>query len=160
MTQPTREYVAEKLSSDDPRLRQLLTLIRDSFAGMEGRIDPPSSIHRLTLENIRQHCIDGEVWAIGTPVIACMFLTPRGNTLCLGKLAVAALNRGCGLARQLVSVAEERAHVLGKSHIEIQTRVELVENQQTFARLGFSRSGESSHPGYTRATSVTMQKPV
>ncbi len=33
----------------------LLRLIQLAFSGMEGRIDPPSSIHRLTAADLEQH---------------------------------------------------------------------------------------------------------
>ncbi|MCI5085719.1 MAG: N-acetyltransferase, partial [Rhodovulum sp.] len=32
----------------------LLRLIRTSFAYMDGRIDPPSSMHQLTVDTLRQ----------------------------------------------------------------------------------------------------------
>ena len=46
---------------------------------------------------------------MGTPPIACVILTERGNTLYLSKLAVDPPARGTGLARTLVNVAGMRA---------------------------------------------------
>ena len=69
----------------------LLTLIRNAFAYMDSRIDPPSSMHRLTPDSMAQQAETGEIWVIedkGRP-IACIFLTPREHTLYIGKLAVA-----------------------------------------------------------------------
>lgn len=43
---------------------EILALIRWCFASMEGRIDPPSSMHRLTAGGIAQQCRDGEVWIL------------------------------------------------------------------------------------------------
>ncbi len=68
----------------------LLALIRAEFSGMEGRIDPPSSMHRLTAETIAEQATKAEVWVIGTPPRACVFLTPKADALYIGKLAVAA----------------------------------------------------------------------
>lgn len=45
----------------------VLALLRAAFAGMEGRIDPPSSLHRLTAEAIRAQNRQGEVWVIAAP---------------------------------------------------------------------------------------------
>jgi hypothetical protein len=39
-----------RLAPDDPRRHAVLHLIRDAFAYVKGRIDPPSSAHRLTVE--------------------------------------------------------------------------------------------------------------
>lgn len=139
---------------------QILALIRRCFSAMEGRIDPPSSMHRLTAEAIAQQCRDGEVWILGTPPMACVFLTPRPDCLYLGKLAVDARWRGQGLARLLVEHAAHRARALGLPAVELQTRVELVENHAAFSRMGFVRTGESAHAGYDRPTSITMRRAV
>lgn len=151
-----------RLGSDDPALPAVRSLIRTSFAYMEGRIDPPSSMHRLTLEELQRQAGSAEVWAIedgGRPV-ACVILTARGGRLYLGKLSVAVSHRGRGLARHLVGLAEARARALGLSAVELQSRVELTENHSVFAALGFLVSGESAHPGYDRATSLTFVKPI
>ena len=135
----------------------ILDLIRVQFAYMEPRIDPPSSMHRLTQADIAAQAEQGEVWVIGD-ALACMFLTPKSDALYLGKLAVRADQRGRGLARELVRCAQTRAHALGFSTIELQTRVELIENHATFRALGFVETGRTSHAGYTRSTSVTFRR--
>lgn len=140
----------------------LLKLIQTEFAHMEGRIDPPSSMHRLTPEAIAQQADSGEVWVIeegGRPV-ACAFLTPKPHALYVGKLAVAFPQRGRGLARQLVDLAEERARALGFDRLELQSRVELTENHAAFTAMGFAITGQTAHAGYDRPTSVTMQRPL
>ena len=65
------EDAPRRLGPVDPALPQALALIHRSFAYMEGRIDPPSSVHRLTLAALREQARDGEVWGIGTPLRAC-----------------------------------------------------------------------------------------
>lgn len=138
----------------------LLALIRAEFAYMEGRIDPPSSMHRLTARDLALQSVKGEVWVIGHPAVACAVLTRKGGVLYLGKLAVAAHARRQGLARRLVDQALIRARDMGLAAVELQVRVELVENQSAFARIGFIETARTAHEGYDRATSITMQKPV
>lgn len=136
----------------------LLALIRAAFAYMDGVIDPPSSMHRLTEDDIAGQAETGEVWAMGSPAVACMFLTIKGDWLYLGKLAVAADQRGKGLARSLVEQAMIRAAALGLQGVELQTRVELTANHATFAALGFREVGRTAHPGFDRPTSVTFRR--
>lgn len=136
----------------------LLALIQAEFAYMEGRIDPPSSMHRLTVADIAAQAAKEEVWAIGTPPVACVFLTRKGDALYIGKLAVAATQRGKGLARRLMATAEARARDLGLSALELQVRVELTENQRAFAAMGFTETGRTAHEGFDRPTSITMRK--
>lgn len=89
-----------------------------------------------------------------------MILTPQPDALYLGKLAVDAGHRGKGLAGRLTAHAESRAVALGLPRLRLQTRVELLENHATFANLGFVITGQTSHPGYARPTSLTMERPV
>lgn len=136
----------------------LLALIRAEFAFMDGVIDPPSSMHRLTEAEIARQAETGEVWAIGTPAVACMLLTLKGDWLYLGKLAVARDQRGKGLARRLVEQAMARAAALGLQGVELQTRIELTANHATFAALGFAETGRSAHPGHARPTTITFRR--
>jgi len=144
-------------ANDQAELIEVLNLIQTNFAYMNGRIDPPSSMHRLNLDSLCQHCRTGEIWTLGRPVQACLFLSPRKDCLYLGKLAVAEASRERGLARQLVEIASRRAQELGLAALELQSRIELVENHRAFARLGFKKTAETAHPGYEHATSITMR---
>ena len=150
---------APRRVSPDEDVRQVLALIQSEFAYMEARIDPPSSMHRLDVDAIRAQAEAGEVWVIeeDDAPVACVFLTEKPGVLYLGKLAVLARMRGRGLARRLVEVAADRARARGLDVVELQTRVELVENHATFARFGFVKTGETAHAGYDRPTSITMQ---
>lgn len=138
----------------------ILTLIRAAFAYMDGVIDPPSSMHLLTAAEIARQIATAEVWAIGTPPLACMILTPKGDWLYLGKLAVAHDLRGRGLARALVATAMQRAATLGLRGVELHTRIELLANHATFTALGFHETARSAHPGYDRPTSLTFRRPL
>jgi GNAT superfamily N-acetyltransferase len=123
---------------------------------MDGHIDPPSSMHRLTKEDLA----NSEVWVIGSPPLACIVLTPKADALYLGKLAVAASERGKGHARALVNQAGRRARALGMAALELQTRIELVENQRTFEAMGFVEVARTAHAGYDRPTSITYRRPL
>jgi GNAT superfamily N-acetyltransferase len=138
----------------------LLALLHRSFAFMEGRIDPPSSLHRLDAAALAakagaERCF---VAFRGDRLAGCVFCDPRADCLYVGKLAVEPALQGQGIGRTLMARAEAEARALGLPAVELQTRVELVENHRTFERLGFVRTGETAHPGYHRPTSVTMRK--
>lgn len=145
---------------DDAELGQILELIRHSFAFMDGRIDPPSSMHRLSRKDVARQCSTGEVWSLGIPPVACGFFSVTPKSLYLGKLAVAQEQRGRGHARTLVDLARRRAETHGLRWLELQSRVELIENHAFYKRLGFVKTGETAHAGYDRATSFTFRKPV
>ena len=138
----------------------ILRLIQTEFAYMDGRIDPPSSMTGLTGEGIARQTTSGEVWVIGTPPVAVMFLTPKQDALYIGKLAVAASHRGQGLARALTDLAATRAQALGLPALELQTRIELTRSHAVFMALGFVEVARTAHPGFDRPTALTFRKAV
>ncbi|MGI3165121.1 GNAT family N-acetyltransferase [Pseudooceanicola sp. 200-1SW] len=140
----------------------VLALLRASFAYMEGRIDPPSSLTRMGPEALAAEAGRAELWILPPPAapLACVLLTPKADHLYLGKLAVTPTQRDAGLARQMIGLAEARAQALGLGEIRLEARVELTQNHATFARLGFTEIGQSAHPGFDRPTSLTFARPV
>ena len=149
-----------QLAPQDAALGEVLALIKSAFAFMDGRVDPPSTATTLTAEDLRRYATEGEIWAVGHPVIACMILTPKPPALYLGKLAVAAERRHEGLARLLIDLAEDRARDLGLAWVELGTRVELSENQTAFTAMGFAEAMRECHPGFDRPTSIVYRRPV
>ena len=140
----------------------MLAMIHRAFAYMDGRIDPPSSLHRLDVEGLRQKA-GAEICFIirrDGAVASCIFCDPRPDCLYVGKLAVDPPRQGQGLGRALMVAAEREARRRTLPALELQTRIELVENHDAFARLGFEKIGETAHEGYDRATSITMRKPL
>ena len=145
-------------ASDTAALAQVLRLIETSFAYMTGRIDPPSSMHQLTVSALAQMAKDSSVLALGDPVAACLVAKPLPHALYLGKIAIASDLRGRGVLRALLGRSEELARSLSLSRLELQVRIELVENQKIFGICGFVETARNAHPGYDRATEITMQK--
>lgn len=136
----------------------ILALLYQAFAGMTGRIDPPSSLLRLTEADVRNQAARGGIFVTGPPEAptGCLFVTPQQDCTYLGKLATAPTAQGTGIARALVTHAARTADPA--KPLRLQTRVELVENHAVFERLGFKRVAQTAHPGYDRATSYTYER--
>ena len=144
------------------RWDELHALLMRSFASMDGRIDPPSSLLAMNAAALAAKA-RGETLILATDgeaLIGCAFLRVEGERLYIGKVAVDGGWRGRGIARRLFALAEGHAARNGLSHLELQTRVELTENHAAFGRLGFAKTAETAHAGYDRPTSITMRKPV
>lgn len=139
---------------------QLMVVMRAAFAEMEGKIDPPSSLARLKVDDLPEIAKTAEIWVIGAPIVATVTLTVRPGALHLGKLAVVPDHQGCGLARQLVTVAESRAQTLGLPELMLETRVELEENHALFRHLGFVETARRAHAGFDRPTTVEFRMQV
>lgn len=140
----------------------LHTLLVECFAYMDGRIDPPSSLTRMPPDVLAAKAREETlVIAIANGIlIGCSYLSEREHAFYIGKLAVAPPFRRRGVLRALIEEADKLARQKSKPFLELQTRVELVENHRTFEALGFVKVGETAHPGFGRATSITMRKPV
>jgi Acetyltransferases len=162
---PASVFMERRLEPPEPRrmvpdedMAPVHALLTGAFAYMEGIIDPPSSMNRMTPADLAQDAARNELWVIEPGPVACMILTVKGDTLYLGKLAVADSHRGAGLARVMIDHAMTRARALGLGHVTLQTRVELIANHATFQRLGFREVERTAHPGYDRPTSITYRR--
>lgn len=135
-------------------------LLQECFAYMEPRIDPPSSLHRLTPQMIADFAADECLFVIedNQRPIACIFITEKPDCLYLGKLAVSSNHRGKGYARALIQRAEQMADDLDLAVLQLETRIELTENHRAFEKMGFHKTAETAHDGYDHPTSITMQK--
>ena len=137
-----------------------MALIHRAFAFMEGRIDPPSSLHRMNAAALAQKSRDETCLLArqNTGLWGCVFCAADGPDLGISKLAVDPAHQGRGVGRLLIAQAEAEARAFGHEALTLQTRIELTENHAAFARLGFIKTGETAHPGYDRSTSITMRK--
>jgi len=152
--------VVETNPPDFTDFAALHALLSTSFAYMEGRVDPPSSMMRLGIDSLKVKATQEDLFLIreaGRPV-GCLFGTPTPAAYYIGKLAVAAPQRGRGLARALVEADATRARALGAPALELQSRVELVENHTAFTAMGFTQVAATAHPGYDRPTSLTFRR--
>ncbi len=133
-------------------------LLLTEFAYMEGRIDPPSSLMSLSQDDLHAKAMAEDLFILrdNGHLTGCLFGAARPDCYYIGKLAVAASQRGQGHARALIDAAASRARRLSLPRLELQSRVELVENHAAFARMGFVQTAATAHPGYDRATSFTF----
>ena len=140
--------------------QSLLALLQETYAYMEGRIDPPSSLNQMDLDSLISKSRNEEmILAVEAgELVGCLFATKKGGAFYLAKIAVSKSRRGQGIARAMFDKAESLARHWNLKALVLQTRIELIENHLAFAAIGFAKTMESAHPGYDRATSITMEK--
>lgn len=150
-----------KIGEEFNRWQELLALIMSSFAYMDGVIDPPSSAHRLTLENLAEKArVEIAFVALdGDEIVGCLFCRPEPPArLYVGKLCVSPKAQGKGVGRLLLEQAEALARELALPALRLETRIELIANHTKFAAWGFIKTAENAHAGYNRTTSIEMTK--
>ena len=150
----------ERAAGDYSNWVELLQLLQDAFAPQEHRIDPPSSVSRLTPAALAAKSRDETLFLARDhdELIGCVFARPQGDALYVGKLAVRHDRQHRGVGRRLMAAIEAHARAVGVRQLELVTRIELTENHETFAALGFVKSGEHAHEGYDRPTFISMRK--
>ena len=133
-----------------------------SYAYMDGRIDPPSSLLTVTPDDLARKAATERliVATADDAVVGCLCCQPKSDWLYVGKMAVVPSLQRAGVGRMLIAEAARLAAAGGFVGLELETRVELVENHRAFARMGFAKVAETSHPGYSTITSITMCSPV
>jgi GNAT superfamily N-acetyltransferase len=156
----TGDIIVQPIPADFDRWGELLRVILDAFAYMDGVIDPPSSALRLTPASLKQKTQDeiGYLAIKGEKLVGCLFLAERETCFYVGKLAVDPGAQGLGIGRRLLETAAQYACRAGKPVLELQTRVELTRNHAFFRHLGFSEIALTAHPHYDHPTSVTMRR--
>ena len=144
----------------DINWKALHALVVDSFAYMDARIDPPSSIHRMDAQSFQEKASKETLVIVNfeDKTIACMFCKPTKNKwLYVGKVAVVVEMRGKGIARKLIDHAFQMARKNNLHGLELETRIELTENHRTFEKLGFVKAAEYCHDGFDRPTTILMR---
>jgi len=138
----------------------LLQLLLRSYEYQKDRIDPPSSVLELDAQVLAYKAHEEQMF-IATDddmLVGCAFARPRDGALYVGKVAVRQDRQGQGIGRRLMQAIEQHARERGYTLLELETRIELIENHRTFGALGFRKVSEHAHPGYSRTTFITMRK--
>lgn len=150
-----------EIGEDFDRWQELLALIMSSFAYMNGVIDPPSSAHRLTLDNLSEKA-RAEIAFVAVDegeLLGCLFCRPEPPAcLYVGKLCVSPQAQGKGIGKMLLQRSEALARELALPALRLETRIELIGNHARFAAWGFVKTAENAHAGYDRTTSIEMTK--
>lgn len=139
---------------------KLLELLHAAFEYQITRIDPPSSLYKLDARLLAQKAQEETLFLAteNDELIGCGFAKVKPSCVYVGKFAVRPERQGQGVGRLLMREVERFAQTTGKLVLELDTRIELVENHKAFAAFGFIKTSEHAHAGYTKATFITMQK--
>ena len=141
---------------------QVLLLLQNAFAYMDQRIAPPSSLKQFDIAKIKGKSQQETLFllTVNGEIAGCVFSKVNDRHVYLGKLAVDSRYCGRGYARRLMARVEQHAKDNGIDCVELETRVELTENQRFFAAAGYVKIAEYTHPGYRRPTSYRYRKNV
>lgn len=156
--------------SMEPRVREahgddaglLHELLARAFREYAGRLDPPSGVHSETVASVKRKVEEGGalICEVGGVVAGCVFYAPKTGDLYVGRLAVLPEYRQQGIGGLLLRSAEHRAADLGLPRVRLGVRLALGQLREYYEARGYAPIVFRSHPGYTEATFVEMEKIV
>ena len=140
--------------------REIHDLLHRAYAYMDERIDPPSSLHRMSPDDFARKALEEDLIIArkGNRIVACLFAAEHGAHLYVGKIAVDPDLQGLGIGGKLMRAATQLARERGMIGLELQHRIVLDELARWYASLGFRVVGEMAHDGYDEPTTVTLRK--
>src|SRR3546814_20208805 len=103
---------------------------------MDGRIDPPSSLHRFDAPKLAVKARDEELVLafVNSELAGCLFAAPRKDSFYLGKIAVRPGLQGRGLARRMIALAEAGARSRNRKSRDVQKRNDQKEKHRALGK--------------------------
>ena len=120
-----------------------------AYAQYAARIDDLPPMSGNCAEEIAKYL----VWVAeaGGTIVGGLVLVPSDGFLLLANVAVHPTNRGAGLGRRLLTLAETEAVDRGYAEMRLNTHADMAENIRHYARKGWSRMSQEGKK-------VTMRK--
>jgi GNAT superfamily N-acetyltransferase len=135
-------------------------LIRAAFGAQSRATEPPSSALKETTKSIAAKIAAGGGFGVYVDdrLIALALWHVDGEALMIARVSVSPTARGQSLTRRLIEACDAEARALGLHRLRLRVRLMLPENEQLFARMGFSRARIEAHAGFQAPTVVVMEK--
>ena len=130
---------------DAPLVHRIMIAAFEEYRGV---LEPPSSTHQETVEDVRRAFDTGGAvlaWVEEEAVGSARF-QPRPDYLYVGRVSTLPDWRGRGIASALMTFMEGHAHTLALPEIRVEVRLSLPSNVALYRRLGFHTVSEQPHP--------------
>lgn len=138
----------------------LLAVVQAAFAEYRELLDPPSGIHKETVETVLEKLREGGAYLAlqNGEAVGCVFYALEEGYLYLGRLSVLPRCRGRGIARVLVEAVEQHALSLNRPRVQLGVRTALPRLHELYTRFGYRTLRYVSHEGYVEPTYEIMEK--
>jgi ribosomal protein S18 acetylase RimI-like enzyme len=153
-----RGVVLRQATEDD--LPAALDVLRAAFEEYRAWLDPPSGVHRETVESLREYLGRGQITLalLGSQVVGCVLYHAEEDHMYFGRLSVLPAYRNRGIARLLIDQVETCARDLGLRRVRLSVRVAQPGNRAYYERIGYRFLEARAHSGYAQPTYVVLEK--
>jgi ribosomal protein S18 acetylase RimI-like enzyme len=148
-----REALEDELST-------ALAVLHAAFEEYRAWLDPPSGVHRETLQSVRAYLERGHLLCalLGETMAGCVLFHAEQDHMYFGRLSVLPAFRNQGIARALIDRVEESARALDLPRVRLGVRVALPHNRAYYERIGYRLLEARAHSGYAEPTYVILEK--
>lgn len=149
-----RDYVGDDIPT-------ILDVIKSAFAEYQGKLDPPSSAERKTIELVKEELqtANAIVVEVEERIVGCVFYQNTDEGVYLDRLSVLPDFRKQGIATSLMAEVERRArNEFGAEALRLSVRLSLKKQQALYKRFGFEFLEFGTHEGYPKPTYMKMMK--
>ncbi|MBK9715892.1 MAG: four helix bundle protein [Kouleothrix sp.] len=156
----TTDYSLVLREATDADIATIFAVTQAAFGEYLGRLDPPSGVHKETVETVREKLASGHsvLALLGERVVGSVFYKAEPAYVYLGRLAVLPDQRGRGIATALIGYVERRARELARPRVRLGVRVALPHLRARYERMGYGVVEQRYHEGYAEPTYVMMEK--
>ena len=123
-------------------------IMHAAFAEYRGILDPPSSAHAETVEDVTRALAAGGgalAW-VGDEAVGSARYRRQPDHLYIGRISVLPTHRGRGIGGALVTFLEGHACTLGSPEVRLEVRMALDRNLALYERLGYQIREIVPHP--------------
>jgi ribosomal protein S18 acetylase RimI-like enzyme len=137
-----------------------LAVLHAAFEEYRAWLDPPSGVHRETIESLRQYLEHGHLTLalLEDQIVGCVLYHAEEDHMYFGRLSVLPAFRGRGIARMLIDHVEAYAHDLDLRRVRLSVRVAQPHNRAYYERMGYRFLEARSHAGYAEPTYDVLEK--
>lgn len=138
----------------------LVNVMQRAFQEYADALNPPSGVHKETVESVREKINTGQ-WVLAEragEAVGCVWYEMRGDHVYLGRLSVPPEFRGNGIAGTLMDYVEAQARAHHILRVELSVRIVLEKMRVMYERRGYQLLRYETHAGYLEPTYVVMQK--
>lgn len=137
-----------------------LAVLQAAFEEYRTQLEPPSSVHRETVESLQARLTIGHLVLalVDDNVVGCVLYQAEPDYVYLGRLAVLPSYRGCGIGTALIDYVEDCARAMAARRVRLGVRIALHHLRERYERMGYRLVEERMHPGYAAPTYVMLEK--
>jgi ribosomal protein S18 acetylase RimI-like enzyme len=150
--------VLREAAEDD--LPGALAVLHAAFEEYRAWLDPPSGVHRETVESLRRYLERGHLTLglLENRIVGCILYHTEADHMYFGRLSVLPAYRNRGIAGMLIDHVEAYARYLDIPRVRLSVRVAQPDNRAHYERLGYRFLEARSHAGYAGPTYDVLEK--